>query len=129
MIRNYFIQVFTFLIAIIFTIRLMELQLINSNYKSLSENNAVLESPIFPDRGFIFDRNNKILVANQPGYDLMAIPENTRKFDTLELIEIIDISVQNFNSKFKNAILYSRKKPSIISSEISKTFKKINISK
>ncbi len=120
MIRNYFIQVFTFLIAIIFTIRLLELQLINSNYKSLSENNAVLESPIFPDRGFIFDRNNKILVANQPGYDLMAIPENTRKFDTLELIEIIDISVQNFNSKFKNAILYSRKKPSIISSEISK---------
>ena len=84
MIKKYFLQTFTILIAVIFSFRLIELQLVNSEYKSLSENNAVLERSIFPDRGFIFDRNNKILVANQPSYDLIIIPENTSNFDSNE---------------------------------------------
>ena len=99
MMKSYFLQIFTFIVAIAFTVRLVELQLINSNYKSLSENNAVLENPVFPDRGFIYDRNNKILVANQPGYDLMVIPENTEEFDTLEIINLLDLSYKNFNLK------------------------------
>ena len=66
MIRKYFLQIFTFVIVFTFTIRLIQLQLINYDYKFLSENNAILESTIFPERGFIYDRNNKILVANQP---------------------------------------------------------------
>ena len=120
MIKNYFLQIFTVIIAFVFTVRLVELQLLNSNYKSLSENNAVLESPIFPDRGFIYDRNNKILVANQPGYDLMVIPENTEEFDTLEISGLLDLPFENFNFKLRKAIKYSTKKPSIVSGEISK---------
>ena len=120
MMKSYFLQIFTFIVAITFTVRLVELQLINSNYKSLSENNAVLENPVFPDRGFIYDRNNKILVANQPGYDLMVIPENTEEFDTLEIINLLDLSYKNFNLKLRKAIKYSTKKPSIVSGEISK---------
>ena len=120
MIRNYFLQTFTFIVALAFTAKLVELQLISSNYKSLSENNAVLESPVFPERGFVYDRNNKVLVANQPGYDLMVIPENTTKFDTLELSYLLNLSVERFNLNIRKAIRYSIKIPSIISSEISK---------
>jgi penicillin-binding protein 2 len=110
MIRHYFLQIFTFVVAFVFTVRLAELQLISSNYKSLSENNAVLESPVFPDRGFIYDRNNKILVANQPGYDLMVVPENTREFDTLELSRIIGLSNKQLKLKLQKSINYSKKK-------------------
>ena len=120
MIKKYFLQTFTIIAAIIFTIRLVKLQLISSDYKSLSENNAVQESPVFPDRGFIYDRNNKILVANQPGYDLMFIPENTTKFDTLELSQLINMTYEDFNLKFKKGLKFSKKIPSIISGEISK---------
>ena len=120
MTRNYFLQTFTFIIALAFTAKLIELQLISSNYKSLSENNAVLESPVFPERGFVYDRNNKVLVANQPEYDLMVIPENTIKFDTLELSYLLNLSVERFNLNIRKAIRYSIKIPSIISSEISK---------
>ena len=120
MIKNYFLHFFTLVIAIIFTLRLVQLQLISSDYRSLSENNAVLESPVFPDRGFIYDRNNKILVANQPGYYLMVIPENTSRFDTLELSKLLNTTYESFNLKFKKVLRFSRKIPSIVSSEISK---------
>ena len=32
-------------------------------------------------RGLIYDRNNKLLVANKPVYDLMVVPENIIAFD------------------------------------------------
>jgi len=120
MIRNYFLQTLTVVVAFIFTIRLLELQLINSNYNSQSHNNAILKSPVFPERGFIYDRNNKILVANQPGYNLMVIPENTTEFDTLELSQLLSITYENFDLKFKKVMRFSSKIASIISEEISK---------
>tara|TARA_B100001769_G_scaffold44219_1_gene31070 strand:- start:1183 stop:3042 length:1860 start_codon:yes stop_codon:yes gene_type:complete len=120
MMKRYYIQVITILIAVIFIIRLVSLQILNSEYKYMSENNAVLESPIYPERGFIYDRNGEILVANQIAYDLMVIPENTNKFDTLELSELINIPIKDFKLNFSKAIKFSNKIPSIILSEISK---------
>lgn len=120
MMKRYYIQVITILIAVIFIIRLVSLQILNSEYKYLSENNAVLESPVYPERGFIYDRNGEILVANQIAYDLMVIPENTNKFDTLELSELINIPIKDFKLNFSKAIKFSNKIPSIILSEISK---------
>ncbi len=118
--KRYYIQVITILIAVIFIIRLVSLQILNSEYKYMSENNAVLESPVYPERGFIYDRNGEILVANQIAYDLMVIPENTNKFDTLELSELINIPIKDFKLNFSKAIKFSNKIPSIILSEISK---------
>ena len=120
MMKRYYIQVITILIAVIFIIRLVSLQILNSEYKYMSENNAVLESPVYPERGFIYDRNGEILVANQIAYDLMVIPENTNKFDTLELSELINIPIKDFKLNFSKAIKFSNKIPSIILSEISK---------
>ena len=120
MIRRYYVQIITILIAVIFIIRLVSLQILNSEYKYMSENNAVLESPVYPERGFIYDRNGEILVANQIAYDLMVIPENTNKFDTLELSELINIPIKDFKLNFSKAIKFSNKIPSIILSEISK---------
>ena len=120
MMKRFYIQTITILIAIIFILRLVFLQILDSEYKSLSKNNAVLESPVYPERGFIYDRNGKILVANQISYDLMVIPENTNNFDTLELSKLINIPLDEFNLKYLEAIKFSNKIPSIILSEISK---------
>ena len=74
-----------------FLIQLLSLQIFNSDYNELSLNNAVEKRPIYPTRGLIYDRNGVLLVANQPVYDLMVIPENTISFDTLELISFLEI--------------------------------------
>ena len=118
--KRFYIQTITILIAIIFILRLVFLQILDSEYKSLSENNAVLESPVYPERGFIYDRNGKILVANQIAYDLMVIPENTNNFDTLELSKLVNIPLEQFKLNLLKAIKFSNKIPSIILSEISK---------
>ena len=118
--KRFYIQTITILIAIIFILRLIFLQILDSEYKSLSENNAVLESPVYPERGFIYDRNGKILVANQIAYDLMVIPENINNFDTLELSKLVNIPIEQFKLNLLKAINFSNKIPSIILSEISK---------
>ena len=82
MIRRFFLPVVTVITSIVFLGKLISLQLLNSSYKLLSDSNAVIENSIYPERGYIYDRNLKLLVSNQPVYDLMAIPENISSFDT-----------------------------------------------
>tara|TARA_B100000686_G_C16806200_1_gene990772 strand:- start:8819 stop:10681 length:1863 start_codon:yes stop_codon:yes gene_type:complete len=118
--KNYYLKILLVLVTIIFVFRLITLQLINPYYKSLSENNALIELPVFPERGYIYDRNGDILVSNKPGYDLMIIPENTSEFDTLELKNLLKLSYEDLKFRINKARTFSNKKPSVIISEISK---------
>ena len=120
MIRKYFLIGVTLVTSLIFVFKLVSLQLINSSYKLLSDNNAVVEKLIFPERGYIYDRNQKLMVSNQPVYDLMLIPENLKVFDTLELCQMIGIEKNELEVKLKQAKRFSVKLPSIIVSQVSK---------
>ena len=120
MIRRFFLPALTVLTAIVFIGKLISLQLLNSSYKLLSDVNAVIENSIYPERGYIYDRNQKLLVSNQPVYDLMAIPENISLFDTLELSKILSVSKTELIEKIKSARTFSAKLPSIILGKISK---------
>ena len=120
MIRKFFFPTITLVTALIFIVRLISLQLINSSYKSLSDDNAVIENEVFPERGYIYDRNNKLLVSNQPVYDLIAIPENITAFDTLQLAKIINISKPELQNKLSTARKFSTKLPYVIVNQISK---------
>ena len=120
MIRKFFFPTITLITALIFIVRLISLQLINSSYKSLSDDNAVIENEVFPERGYIYDRNNKLLVSNQPVYDLIAIPENITAFDTLQLAKIINISKPELQNKLSTARKFSMKLPYVIVNQISK---------
>ena len=120
MIRKYFLIGVTLVTSLIFVFKLVSLQLINSSYKLLSDNNAVVEKLIFPERGYIYDRNQKLMVSNQPVYDLMLIPENLKVFDTLELCQMIGIEKTELEVKLKQAKRFSVKLPSIIVSQVSK---------
>tara|TARA_B100001175_G_scaffold317883_1_gene337221 strand:- start:5212 stop:7077 length:1866 start_codon:yes stop_codon:yes gene_type:complete len=120
MIRSFFLPAVTLLTAIVFVGRLISLQLLNSSYKLLSNSNAVIQNSIYPERGYIYDRNQKLLVSNQPVYDLMSIPENIIPFDTLELSKILRTSKAELKEKIKSARTFSVKLPSIIFGKISK---------
>ena len=120
MIRRFFLPAVTLLTAVVFIGRLISLQLLNSSYKLLSDGNAVIENSIYPERGYIYDRNQKLLVSNQPVYDLMAIPENIAVFDTLEFSKILGDSKAELKEKIKLARTFSVKLPSIIVGKISR---------
>ena len=118
MLKRYLLVWITIISSIVFVIRLSSLQLSSDSY--FNSDFAVQELSIYPERGLIFDRNGELLVANQPMYDLIIVPENTSEFDTIELSRLTGIKVDDLIQKISDAVNYSSKLPYVIESQISK---------
>jgi penicillin-binding protein 2 len=108
------------LITIIFLGRLAYLQLIDDSYKTAAIDFATKKVYDYPQRGYMFDRNGKLLVANQPAYDVMAVPLDVRPFDTLAFANILNITPQRLKLQLNKAWTYSPRLPSIITPQLTK---------
>lgn len=106
--------------GIVFITRLFYLQIYNTSFASLSEDNAIKVIYDYPQRGAIYDRNGKLLVTNQPSYDVMVIPRELKPFDTLEFCSILNISKDNLKKSLKKARIYSPRVPSIVVPQLTK---------
>ena len=118
MLKKYLLVSSTIICSVIFIVKLATLQLSADSY--FNSDFAIQEISIYPEGGLIFDRNGELLVANQPMYDLIIIPENTVEFDTTELSKLINVEEKELRKKISNAINYSSKIPSLIKTQISK---------
>lgn len=94
--RRYVIGGAVILLIIIFIIRLFFLQIVDSDYKAWADSNAFLKKTLYPSRGMMYDRNGKLLVYNQPAYDVMLIMREIQPFDTLDFCNILGITRQQF---------------------------------
>ena len=54
------------------------LQLMSDDYKKNADSNAFLKRIEFPSRGVIYDRTGKLMVYNQPAYDIMVVIKLSR---------------------------------------------------
>lgn len=97
--RKYVIGGFIVVIALIYIVRLYGLQIADSRYKSYADNNAFLHKTIYPSRGLIYDRNGKLIVFNQPAYDVMMIPRDVQNFDTLDFCNTINITPEQLQKR------------------------------
>ena len=118
--RNALLYLLVLITALFFIGRLFYLQIIEDKFKHQSESNAYKRERLFPERGHIYDRNNKLLVANQPSYDLMVIPRKVKPFDTLTLCDLLDIDKQKLIKQLKKARRYSPRLPSPVVAQMSK---------
>ncbi|SDM44411.1 penicillin-binding protein 2 [Daejeonella rubra] len=117
--RKFVVQgIFIAIIAILLA-RLFYIQVISDEYILSAENNVIRRLPIYPARGVILDRYEKILVQNEPVYDLMVIPREVKAFDTLEFCKLIGIDKAGFDRRFKKARNYSPYKASIFEKQLS----------
>ena len=116
------IIIFTISLAFVLLIaKLFTIQIINHEYKLSAQNNVVREIIKYPERGWIYDRNNELLVSNQRAHDLMVVPYQINSlFDTTMFCEIFSISEKDFESKIYNAKKYSNFRPSVFIKNISK---------
>lgn len=106
--------------SVILLIRLFYLQVIDETLKIKSENNAIKINYDFPERGYIYDRNGKLLVANQPSYDIMVVPNEVKNIDTLEFCKILRINKSEFLKKIEKAKIYSPRLPSVFLAQLNK---------
>ena len=111
--RRYIIQGLFILIALILLGKLFYMQVANDKLFLDANNNALRKQYVFPARGVIFDRNQKVLVQNQPTYNLLITPYLVKPFDTLSLCKILGIDTIEFNKQFRKAVTYSRVRSSI----------------
>ena len=118
MLKKYILIWLTIIVSVIFIIRLASLQLSSDSY--FNSDFAIQELSVYPERGLIFDRNGNLLVANQPSYELIIIPENTSEFDTISFANLIDMNPDELKKEINSSIAYSNKLPSVIKSQISK---------
>ena len=84
------------LLVLIFIVRLFFLQVVDSDYKAWADSNAFLKKTLIPSRGIIYDRNGKLLVYNQPSYEVMLVMREIQPFDTLDFCNILGITKELF---------------------------------
>jgi penicillin-binding protein 2 len=73
----------------------------------------------YPSRGLIYDRKGKLLVYNEPVYDLMITPRQAKNLDTLLLCSLIGISKEEYIEKYNKAKAYSPYKASLFEKQLS----------
>lgn len=121
--RKYLLLLIVLTFGLIIISRLFYLQVYDTSAQISSENNAIKKKFDFPQRGFIFDRNGKLLVSNQPSYDVMVIPKNVKPLscdDKLEFCELLKISEEKFDKQLDKAKRYSPRLPSVVVPQFTK---------
>lgn len=118
--RKFLLYIIILFTGLVFMGRLAYLQLINAPRENIFEDNAIRKVFDYPKRGYIYDRNGKLLVSNQPSYDVMVIPNELKPLDTLEFCSLLKIDKEDFNHKISRAVNYSPRLPSVFLSHLSK---------
>ncbi|WP_234109538.1 MULTISPECIES: penicillin-binding transpeptidase domain-containing protein [Chryseobacterium] len=109
------ITVILALLASIFIARLAYLQLFTDRYALNAANTSIKTEYIIPQRGVIFDRNGKIMVGNQPSYEISYTEALMRPdFDTVDFCQLMKISKSDFKKRIdalKKEKYYSKLTP------------------
>lgn len=117
--RRYIITGIFITLAVVLLARLFYIQIIDDRYFLFANNNVLRRFIQYPARGPILDRNGKILVQNEPVYDVMVIPRQVKPFDTLEFCNLVGIDKAGFDKRFTKALKYSPYRQSIFEKQLS----------
>ena len=107
-------------IGITFIGRLSYLQIFRFSPTQIAEDTAIKAIYDYPERGYIYDRDGNLLVANQPAYDVMVIPREVKPLDTLEFCDLLRIDKETFIAKLEKANAFSPRLPSVLVQQLSK---------
>ncbi len=91
-------------VGLILIARLFYLQLVSDSYIDIAIQQATKEVVDYPVRGFILDRNGKVLVNNENAYDLMVIPKELKNIDTLDVCKVLGIDTTTFRKKIERIV-------------------------
>jgi penicillin-binding protein 2 len=114
------ILIFLYIIGIMFFFRLFYLQILDNKYRSLGALNSVKREVHIPLRGQIYDRNNKLIVANEEVYDMFVTPKKMDKMDTVSFCNLFKITKGYFDSTVNVAKTYSKNRSSLFLRQLTK---------
>ena len=95
--RQFSIRFLFVILACALVARTFYIQLIDSTYRAKAEATTIDEQVIYPSRGVIYDRNGKLLVFNDPSYDLMVTYNQIAPdIDTAAFCDLLGIDIPYF---------------------------------
>lgn len=100
--RKFVIGLAAVIIVLIYILRLFDLQIMADDYKKNADSNAFLNKTQYPSRGAIYDRNGKLLVFNQPAYDITFVPREVAQLDTADFCRALNITREQFDQRMKD---------------------------
>jgi penicillin-binding protein 2 len=99
--------------------RLYQLQLIyREEYGRKSEENSIRIIPREPVRGYVFDRNGKLVVDNRPAFTITVMPFEFDRRDLPYLSTMLSLDPQFIGDRLKKGEEYSRFAPVKIKRDI-----------
>ncbi|MBL4624100.1 MAG: penicillin-binding protein 2 [Flavobacteriales bacterium] len=116
--RRYILIAIFLVVAITFILRLFYIQVIDDSYKLSANNLALKHVTLYPPRGLIYDRNNKLLVYNEAAYNLMVIPLEIKGIDTNSFCKLINVTREEFDIRMRKIRKHSTRKASILAENI-----------
>ena len=99
--RKYILAGVVIAVLAIYVARLFSIQLGNEDYQTIAESNAYYRKTIFPARGHMYDRNGKLVVYNQPSYDVTFIPREAKDVNVEELCDALNMTTDEYKERMK----------------------------
>lgn len=112
--RKHIIRFIFILTGLIFLVKLLFIQVFDSKYVQAADNNIILKEVIYPYRGLIYDRNNKLIVFNEPQYEVMITKKDAFIQDTVHFCKVFGVTKNEFSERvvaMKKSRGYSPVKP------------------
>ncbi|WP_373496521.1 penicillin-binding protein 2 [Aquiflexum sp.] len=119
--RQITIIIAVILVGIVLLTKLFLIQVADDSFLKRAESNAIQRVVDHPYRGLVYDRKGKIMVYNNPIFDLMIIPREFQVGDTTRFCEIFQIDKEYLKETYTAARKYSSVKPSPLIKQISTT--------
>ncbi len=97
--RQFTIQLVFILASVLLVIKALQLQVLDDSYRRNADATAIQNYTVYPARGLIYDRNNKLLIYNTPAYDIMLTYNQVdwKTIDTTKFCSLLGVSKEYFN--------------------------------
>jgi penicillin-binding protein 2 len=121
-IRTYSIRIALFLALLIYAIRLFDMQILSDEMRVQAENVSIRTLTDYPARGLIYDRKGRLLVANEPVFDIEIIAKELKLKDTLAFSQLLGLPLDILRERLKTANTgLQRYKPFLLLKQITVT--------
>ena len=122
--RQRYIQIFFILCGAALVLKAAQLQLFDSSYRERADATTIDKLRVFPPRGLIYDRNDKLIINNEAMYDLMVTfnQVDLKSMDIAKFCSLLGITekrfYENLNKDFRSG-KFSRSVPFVFEKKLS----------
>ena len=99
--RKQFFRILIATVGIIFLVKLFIIQVWDDRYSEMADSNSILRLVEYPYRGLIYDRHGRLLVYNEPEFDLMLQVNEMAPFDTAGFCQATGVDRARLRSLFR----------------------------